>query len=411
MPNSDMNEYWIEKTDQFLESILPGFRDFDFADKPKVRKQYIRYMLNRTQSMFRWSGLPDTIPARILELYLQCHGFACFYKWNGDLYVFYGGRGGEPDIYYMPTIFTIGNPCIPKGVTAQIDVDCVVMPNDSMYMGLMPMFERYATAMCETELSINIATINSRIFDLISATDDRTRESALKYLEDVRAGKLSVIATNEFLSGITAQPYGTTGHGTITDLIELMQYEKASWFNELGLNANYNMKRESLNSSESQLNNDALLPLIDDMLKNRQIFAEKVNDMFGTEISVELASSWEDNIIELENEQAIQETEVENAEMSTDEIGQEGTDSDEIGQESEVTDNGTGNTEEITNEGEVSEEEPVIEKEEDTTPVEVIVKTEVDIVPTETEEPEEESEEESEDKDNEGQTDDQRDDT
>lgn len=410
MPNSDMNEYWIEKTDQFLESILPGFRDYDFADKPKVRKQYIRYMLNRTQSMFRWSGLPDTIPARILELYLQCHGFACFYKWNGDLYVFYGGRGGEPDIYYMPTIFTIGNPCIPKGVTAQIDVDCVVMPNDSMYMGLMPMFERYATAMCETELSINIATINSRIFDLISATDDRTRESALKYLEDVRAGKLSVIATNEFLSGITAQPYGTTGHGTITDLIELMQYEKASWFNELGLNANYNMKRESLNSSESQLNNDALLPLIDDMLKNRQIFAEKVNDMFGTEISVELASSWEDNIIELENEQAIQETEVEGAEMSTDEIGQEGTESDEIGQESEVTDNGTGNTEEITNEGEVSEEEPVIEKEEDTPPVEVIVKTEVDIVPTETEEPKEESEE-SEDKDNEGQTDDQRDDT
>ena len=415
MPNSDMNEYWIEKTDQFLESILPGFRDFDFADKPKVRKQYIRYMLNRTQSMFRWSGLPDTIPARILELYLQCHGFACFYKWNGDLYVFYGGRGGEPDIYYMPTIFTIGNPCIPKGVTAQIDVDCVVMPNDSMYMGLMPMFERYATAMCETELSINIATINSRIFDLISATDDSTRESALKYLKDVRAGKLSVIATNEFLSGITAQPYGTTGHGTITDLIELMQYEKASWFNELGLNANYNMKRESLNSSESQLNNDALLPLIDDMLKNRQIFAEKVNSMFGTEISVELASSWEDNIIELENEQALQETEVEGAEMSTDEIGQEGTESDEIGQEGtesdetpvepETPEESPEETPEETPE-EVPEEAPETEE----PPVEVIVKTEVDIVPTETEEPEEESEE-SEDKDNEGQTDDQRDDT
>ena len=393
MPNSDMNEYWIEKTDQFLESILPGFRDFDFADKPKVIKQYIRYMLNRTQSMFRWSGLPDTIPARILELYLQCHGFTCFYKWNGDLYVFYGGRGGDPDIYYMPTVFTIGNPCIPKGITAQIDVECVVMPNDSMYMGLMPMFERYATAMCETELSINIATINSRIFDLISATDDRTRESALNYLKDVRAGKLSVIATNEFLSGITAQPYGTTGHGTITDLIELMQYEKASWFNELGLNANYNMKRESLNSSESQLNNDALLPLIDDMLKNRQIFAEKVNSMFGTEISVKLASSWEDNIIELENEQAIQETEIEGAEMSTDEIGQKGTDSDETPIEPETPE-------------EAPEETPETEE----PPVEVIVKTEVDIVPTETEEPKEETEE-SEDKDNEGQTDDQRDDT
>ena len=53
------------------------------------------------------------------------------------------------------------------------------------------------------------------------------------------------------------------------------------------------------------MNNDALLPLVDDMLKCRERSAEKVNEMFGTEISVSLASSWEDNEqeIELEHEQ------------------------------------------------------------------------------------------------------------
>ena len=399
MPNSDMNQYWIDKTEDFLSSIMPGFREYDFADKDRVRKHYIMYMLNRTQSMFRWEGLPDTIPARILELYLQCNGFACFWKYNGELYVFYGGRGGEPDIYYMPTIFTIGNPRVPKGVTANIDIDCVVMPNDSMYIGLMPMFERYANAMCETELSINIATINSRIFDLISATDDNTRDSALKFLEDVRNGKTGVIATNEFLSGVTTQPYGTTGHGTITDLIELMQYQKASWFNELGLNANYNMKRESLNSSESQLNNDALLPLIDDMLKNRQIFAEKVNAMFGTNISVELASSWEDNIIELENEQSLTESEIEQNETPVEEPETVTEEPETVTEELETINEETERTESDENGQERTEPDEI--------PIEVIVTTEVDVKPVEESEQDEEPEtEESEGNENDEQTDD-----
>ena len=88
----------------------------------------------------------------------------------------------------------------------------------------------------------------------------------------------------------------------MTNLIEYHQYLKASWFNEIGLNANYNMKRESINSEEAQLNSDSLLPLIDNMLSCRQQAAEKINAMFGTNISVELSSSWEDNQEELDAE-------------------------------------------------------------------------------------------------------------
>ena len=75
------------------------------------------------------------------------------------------------------------------------------------------------------------------------------------------------------------------------------------------------MKRESLNSSESQLNNDALLPLVDDMLKCREIGAAKVNEMFGTDIRVSLASSWEDNEQEIEIEHGEEITEQETEEQ------------------------------------------------------------------------------------------------
>lgn len=289
--------------DRYICGILAGKEPYDYADKPRNLMKIMSYMLNRTQSMFRWSGLPDTIPQRVLELYLQTNGNVCFYRHEGELYVFVGGLGGEPDVYYMPTIYTIANPALKLSKNLRINEECIVIPNDSMYLGLLPLNRRYATGLVETELSINLAAINSRVIDLIAAPDDRTRASAEKFLADVAAGKLGVIAENAFLEGISTHPYAAAGNRTITDLIELEQYVKASWYNEIGLNANYNMKRESINSGESQLNNDALLPLVDDMLRCRQLGAEKVNAMFGTSLSVEFSSSWEDNEDEIELQQ------------------------------------------------------------------------------------------------------------
>lgn len=299
-------ESQVRYFNKYVYGMLGYSQEFDFTDKSTCINQHIAYMLNRTQSMFRWEGLPDSIPERSLELFLQTNGNVCFYEYNGKLYVFTGGMGGEPDVYYMPTVYTIANPALKLSKSLEIGFECVVVPNDSLYLGLIPMFTRYASGMTENELSMKIAIINSRIVDLISAPDDRTRVSAEKYLSDVVDGKLGVIAENAFLDGIRAQPYGTTANSNaLTNLIETEQYFKASWYNELGLNANYNMKRESLNTSESQMNNDALLPLVDDMLNCRKRAVKEVNKMFGTDISVSLASSWEDNEqeIELEHEQ------------------------------------------------------------------------------------------------------------
>ena len=311
--------------DKYIGGLLPGFNGYDFTDKKRAVSTHISYMINRTQSMFNWEGLPDTIPQRILELYLQINGNICFYKYQGNIYIFTGGMGGEPDEYYRPTIYTIANPYLKISKELRIDIDCALMYNDSLLIGLLPMFERYATAISETELSIDISTVNSRIIDLITAPDDRTKASAEKYLSDIRDGKQGIIAENSFLDGLRSQPYGSTGNtNNITNLIELLQYQKASWYNELGLNANYNMKRESINSGESQLNNDALLPLIDDMLNCRKFGAEKVNAMFGTNISVSLASSWEDNQKELDAEQENISGQPENMEVDAD--GTENTD-------------------------------------------------------------------------------------
>lgn len=306
-------ESQVNYYNRYLDGILPTGPMYDYSNKKRCISQHIAYMLNRTQSMFEWQGLPDTVPARSLELYLQVNGNACWYRYKGDLYVFTGGLGGQPDPYYMPTIYTVANPALQLSVSLEIGKECVVMPNDSMYMGLIPMYSRYATGLTENELSLKLAVINSRIVSLISAPDDRTKKSADKYLEDIDCGKMGSIAENAFLNGIRAQPYaGTSNSNSLTNLIEVEQYLKASWFNELGLDANYNMKRESLNSAESQMNDDALLPLVDDMLKCRKLYAEQVNKMFGTSITVDYGSMWKRNAEAMEtNPEAEQEAEQE----------------------------------------------------------------------------------------------------
>ena len=308
------NEY------KYYDGIL--IEPYNFSDKKTSVNNYIKYMLARTQSMFKYDNLPDTIPQRMLELYLQSKGNCVITNVNGELYALVGGLGGEPDAYYRPTLYTVANPFLKFNKVLKINEDCVLIYNDSLMTGLMPMFSRYASQLVENDISMNIADINSRIISLISATDDRTRISAQQYLKDVTDGKLGIIADNSLINedSIKAQVFGNSSSSdTIKNLIEYHQYIKASWFNDLGLNANYNMKREAINSSESALNDDALLPLIDDMLKCRKDAIDKINKMFGTNITVSLNSSWEDNVKELELEQENMRTESENITVNKEE--------------------------------------------------------------------------------------------
>ena len=260
--------------------------------KFRIGEAQIIYMLVRTQSMFEYKNLPETIPTRNLEIMLQLNGNVFFTKVNGEYYVFTGGLGGEPDVYYEPTIYTVANPALNFSKNLVIDKDGVLIRSDSYGIGLLPMMQKYAALMVENEFTMRIADINSRISFLLSAADDRVKASAELFLKRVSDGELGVLSDNSFLEDLTVHTVGDGNKQRMTDLIEYQQYLKAAWFNDLGINANYNMKRESISPDEAQLNDDALLPLIDDMLECRKRGLKKVNEMYGLDIEVDLDSSW-----------------------------------------------------------------------------------------------------------------------
>lgn len=282
--------------------IIPPFVNYEAKDEKRNSEIHARYMLARTRRMFKWDNLPESIPERNLELMLQTNGHVCIAKYEGKIYAFVGSFGGVPNEYYMPTKYIVSNPYLKFSKEFTIGEDCVIITNDSMYMGLLPLFSKYGTLIARTELTMSMLTILARSALVMDAEDESELRSAQDYIKKLESGELAIITRDRLIQGdtIQVQPGATSALGGFTNLIELIQYLKASEYNEVGLNANWNAKRETITSSESLLNSDTLLPLCDDMKMCRELGIEKVAEMFGENWSVDYSSSWEHNNKEIE---------------------------------------------------------------------------------------------------------------
>lgn len=296
-------------------NFIDGASKFDLEyvlEKPKSAKAYFTYLLARCLRMFEYKNLPDTIPADIFDRYVMMNGVACVGKdQNDDLRVFFGNWGGEYDVYYRPSLFIVSNPHIEGGEkegwfhqytvfprSKSTKQDGVLMRNDTAWFGLSPMLSRYSALFAENILTIRTADVMLRIIALLSAPSDEEFASAMEYIKALENGKLKAVGDNPFFDGIKLQSPPSNNGSYLTQFIELHQYLKGSFYNEIGLSANYNMKREAIGKGESTLDNDSLLPLCENMLLCRREDWRKVNELFGTEVEVDFSSSWKENQVQ-----------------------------------------------------------------------------------------------------------------
>lgn len=279
----------------------------DILDKESAVYNYVQYMFDRTNSMFHYENLPDTIPEYILEYMLQVYGSVAVINHEGDLYALRCNFGGPPDPYYRPTQAVAANPALDLGNTFRIVNNlppfersiwesykpCVRILNDSQIQGLLPLFARYAVQMAENDVSIRCAQINLRQQTIIAANTGTEYESAKEYIKNLEKGELAAIAKTPFLDGVQLAEGSKGQSNTVMQLIELQQYLKASWYNDIGLNSNFNMKSQYISSEEINSSADIMLPLIDNMFSSRKMGVDAINKEFGTNISVEKDSAWE----------------------------------------------------------------------------------------------------------------------
>lgn len=341
------------------ERLFSTKTDMDIVeDKEWVFKTYKSYFYMRLLEMFEYKNLPDTIPPEMLEMYLLSGGCCFFTEVNGEYYVFEGSLGGEPDPYYRPTLFTVANPALKLSENYDIQEDGVLCKNDKLLFGLDYLVTRTASLMAENLITMNMADVILRSIMMLSAPDDRTRASAEEFLKKLKKGEMGVIADSPLFDGIKRFDSSHSSSGYITQFIEYHQYVKGSFFNEIGLNANFNMKRESIGKGEASLTQDTIFPICDTMFSSRKEFVKKINEKYGLDISVDFSSIWKQNRLEAEYELESLKAEAQPEESS--QLEEKGDEEVETNETNETGDGGvpeeSGDNAEETNEEETSEE-------------------------------------------------------
>lgn len=268
-------------------------------------KTYWKLIVNKVASLFVWKNLPDTIDERFIELNLIMGGKLVWFKDNDNIYCLNGNIGGEPNVYYEPCDFIVANPILGSkqlkirnkdGSRDVKELDGILMANsdwdyesDSAKGGLSGLIYQTAALLADNISSINISQINSRLSILFSADSESIARTAEYTLKEIYSGKPYKVVEQDIAEKIQVNPVAATGqNNTIMSLIEAHQYILAQFFQEIGVSANYNMKRERLNTAEVEMNNGALDINIFNMLKNRQEAVALVNEKWGTEIEVDL---------------------------------------------------------------------------------------------------------------------------
>ena len=265
-----------------------------FKDKKKIISEYMKMFFTRTNTMFEYDGLPETIPKEDYQLIKQRFGSATIGEANKKVYAFYGGLGGELNEYYHPTLSIVTNPYLKFNKNYIIGVDCVVIKNDLFYNGLYNINLKYAELLTECDISIRKCLLNIRVDNVLESKDNSQDESIRKFFENVENGDFGYITSKKLMDNSLMNIHNTASKtaNPLKDLIEMRNYIESCWWMEFGLNANYNMKRESLTDAETNADDMTMLPLIDQMLNEEQKGWDKVNKMFGLNVKVRLSDVW-----------------------------------------------------------------------------------------------------------------------
>lgn len=421
MAEKTAEEIMNEKREE--DNELYNVIQYDFKNKLTALDYFVKTNENRTIGMFDYGDkLPETVPEDEYEKIVQNDGAGLLIRWpreDGEFYVVQANGVPPYDVNRMPKFYLVNNPwidCINEKF--EVGVDCVLIKNDPWMLGMKIILEKNGSLMLEGDLTLKMALVNFRAAFVATSDDDDTDESMRIFFEKLEAGDFSVIHDSTMSGKIGMNPMLSNASGYLTQAIEALQYIRGSFFNDIGLNANYNMKRERQTENEAGLNEDILRTLPDAMLEERVKAWKKAFEIWGDaigDVKVKFGSSWSQyNKEEVEDVEEVQDLKTEAEEVQeepeaeeTEEVVEE-TETEEIDsvedqpEESEETEDSEGNEEESEETEEKSDAEVVAEVVED---IKEIVETVVDAV-TESEPVAIEEEEEKDDEETDSEKDD-----
>lgn len=287
---------------------------------------YAEILLNRTLRMFEFNNVPDTIDADFLARELLVHGRVGITTHATDQtyktpHAWRGFCGGEITEFYTGSRFVGASPVIGScdfkigetGVVIYNTTEDKFAPFAAYKMdkkksrivtatppdaypttALYRYIERTSEILNNIDISTRTLLQTCRALIIITAKDEQTKTAAEQVLAKIYRGEIACVMLSNILDSINIEfaPTAANAAGLLAEYKEQYQFALAQFYNAIGIQANYNLKRERLNVAEIDVNEQSLVVNIVDMLKCRQAGVNAVNAMFGENISVRLGDEW-----------------------------------------------------------------------------------------------------------------------
>ena len=267
-------------------------------EKKQINKAVRDYLAATAMSMFRYEGLPGNVRPEDLERMLLENGELIFTKWRDEFYIFQFTGTGKQNYLGEWDSYQVNNPYINCNHVFT-DKDAVRVRNTDNSVSLSGMLDMYSELLSESYITLNMSDVNARLSFLISAGDNATKTSAELFLKQVYDGKQGIIGSQPLLDSLSVNPLAD--HKDFQSVIQLNKFYYSDFFQKIGLTNLYNNVHDRISATETQFTATSIYPFVDNMKKNREQAIEKINKLFGLNVSVEFTSSWDYRIMNGEN--------------------------------------------------------------------------------------------------------------
>lgn len=275
---------------------------------------YFKWLTNKVSSLITLGNLPKTIDSAFVKSNLILDGYMCFTDFpdvKPGLFAVLGNFGGESDEYYIPTIFTASNPILgsktvryrplreekPNGVVV-FNTAIDSLREDCLCSGMYELINQTAAILADNIVSINTAQITTRATAFFTAESESQALAGEEVLKGIFAGQPYRVLRSDIVEKLQVSPLAQTASSQmITELVELNNYIIANFFQSIGVMANKTMKRERMITGEIDEQNGFVELNLFEMVSSWKAGFDKVNEMFGTEITVGVNSLILEDII------------------------------------------------------------------------------------------------------------------
>ena len=258
-------------------------------------------LLKRFMSVLKFENLDTTINPQVLMLSIIFNDSFMIIEHDGDLRNVWGSLSGELDFYGYPTkyLWSTGVASGEENIN-----DGIVGHSNSLWTPIAPTIYYYSKMLSHFDMSLRIASSNTRIVPLYKATTDAERKQFDKIFEDLEKGKTShAFVQKQTLKELVDEngnlPLDLTGKsGDSTYIPMLLQaYDNvlARICRELGINITNVMKRAQVISAEVNGYENYTQIYLTDLLQNVRSTFDKVNQKWDRNWKVSLSDAFKDD--------------------------------------------------------------------------------------------------------------------